>query len=311
MVDDLGPDYRVETLYLARDITATLVSLPAAADVPPLGAMLYLHGFIDYFFHDHVARHFTAQGWSWYALDLRRNGRSLRAGQEPWYVGELTEYYEEIDLAMQHIRDDGHTNIVLMGHSTGGLTASLWAHDRGAARSISALVLNSPWFDAQSSLLMRTVGTWIARAYAKIRPLANFPQAVSGVYPQSLYRGAKGEWAFDPRWKPLTSQDVKFGFLATVRKHHARLHKGIDVGVPVLMVRSDKSLLGLTEWDERARAADIVLNVDQMKQWLPMIGEDVTDVPLHGAIHDVLLSEQSVREQALATIDDWLQRKLD
>ena len=309
LVDDLGPDYTVETLYLARDITATLVSLPANPDVPTRGAMLYLHGFIDYFFHDHVARHFADQGWSWYALDLRRNGRSLRPGQEPWYVGELSEYYEEIDLSMQRIRDDGHTNIVLIGHSTGGLTAAMWAHDRGAARSISALVLNSPWLDLQMPWFMRTIGTWAVRAVAKIRPLANIPQAFVGVYPESLNRTAKGEWEFNTRWKPLTSQAVKYGFLATVRAHHARLHRGIDVGVPVLMLRSDKSLLGLTAWDDGARSADIVLNVDQMEEWLPKIGTDVTDAPLKGAMHDVFLSEQSVREKALTTIDEWLARR--
>ena len=307
MVDDLGPDYGVKTLFLARDITATLVSLPANPDVPARGAMLYVHGFIDYFFHDHVARHFAAQGWSWYALDLRRNGRSLRAGQEPWYVGELTEYYEEIDLAMQQIRDDGHTNIVLMGHSTGGLTVSMWAHDRGAARSISALVLNSPWFDLQESLFMRTVGTWAVRAIAKIRPLANIPQTFVGVYPQSLHRSARGEWMFDPRWKPLTSQSVKYGFLATIRAHQARLHRGIDVGVPVLMLHSDKSLLGLTTWDDGAQSADIILDVEQMKQWLPKIGDNITDAPLPGAVHDVFLSEKSIREKALTTIDEWLE----
>lgn len=308
LVDDLGPDYGVETLFLDRDITATVVSLPANSDVPPRGAMLYIHGFIDYFFHDHVARHFTDQGWAWYALDLRRNGRSLRAGQEPWYTGDITEYFEEIDLSIQRIRDAGHTNVVLIGHSTGGLTASLWAHDRRAAHSISALVLNSPWFDLQESAFMRTVGTWVVRAVARVRPLANIPKAFVGVYPQSLHGSAKGEWRFNPRWKPLTTQSVKFGFLATVRAHHARLHKGVDVGVPVLQLRSDRSLLGLTSWDERALSADIVLNVDQMKQWLPKIGTDVTDAPMQGAMHDVFLSEKSVRERALVIIDDWLDK---
>ncbi len=309
MVDDLGTDYGIETLYLARDITATLVSLPANPTVPARGAMLYVHGFIDYFFHDHVARHFTEQGWSWYALDLRRNGRSLRAGQEPWYTGDLTEYYEEIDLSMQRIRDAGHTNVVMMGHSTGGLTTTMWAHDRRSARSISALVLNSPWFDLQEPWLMRTIGTWAVRAYAKIRPLANIPQKLVGVYPQSVHRSAKGEWNFDPRWKPLTSQAVKYGFLATVRAHHARLHRGIDVGVPVLMLRSDTSLLGLTAWNDGARSADVILDVEQMQQWLPKIGEDVTDAPLAGAMHDVFLSEESVRAKALTTIDEWLRTK--
>ena len=38
-----------------------------------------------------------------------------------------------------------HDEVVLVGHSTGGLTASLWADARPG--QLAALVLNSPWFD--------------------------------------------------------------------------------------------------------------------------------------------------------------------
>lgn len=303
---ETGPDYRVETLDLEGGHIATLVSLPAASNVPPRGAMLYLHGFVDYFFHDHVARYFADHGWAWYALDLRRNGRSLREGDEPWYTGELAEYYEEIDLAIQRIQADGHASIVMMAHSTGGLTASIWAHDRRHNLPISALVLNSPWLDLQKSWIERTVGTWLVRGLGAVRPLMNYPGGFKGVYSRSLHNSAKGEWAFDTTWKPLTDLPVKMGFPATVRRHHARLHKGLDVPVPVLQLRSDKSRVDITQWEPEAHSTDIVLDVEQMKHWLPSIGKDVTDVPLTGAMHDVFLSKQPVRERALETIETWL-----
>lgn len=311
MMDEAGHDYVVEKLQMAGGIVATLVSLPASPAVPPRGAMLYIHGYVDYFFHDHVARHFTEQGWTWYALDLRRNGRSLRPGQEPWFTADLTEYYEEIDASIARIRAEGFTNIVLMGHSTGGLVGSMWAHDRRYARPISALVLNSPWFDLQSHWLDREVMTWVIRIVGRFRPLMNVPGGdLSGIYARSIHRTLDGEWDFYPRWKPLTPQPTKMGFLGSVRSQQSRLHKGIDVGVPVLMLRSGKSLLHLDSWEEGALHADTVLDVQHMKRWLPSIGRDVTDVPLPGALHDVMLSELPVRERAMTEIDDWLRKKL-
>lgn len=310
MQDTLAPEYTQQTLELAGGNIATLVSLPANPDVPARGAMLYVHGFVDYFFQDHVARHFTQQGWSWYALDLRRNGRSLRSGDEPWYTDDLTGYYEEIDHSIQIIREEGHDRIVLMGHSTGGLVSAIWAHDRREKNPIAALILNSPWLDLQEQWIMRTLGTWVIRALGRVFPLMNVPRGLAGIYAQTIHKSAYGEWEFDLRWKPITSQPVKMGFLAAVRREQARLHRGLEVGVPVLMVRSDRSTLGLTEWDENATETDLVLDVLQMKQWLPKISRDVTDVPLSGARHDVMLSAKPVRERAMVEIDSWLEEKL-
>lgn len=304
--DVLGPDYIQQTLDLSGGNVATLVRLPANPDAEPKGAMLYLHGFVDYFFQDHVARHFAEQGWAWYAVDLRRYGRSLRPDDEPWFTTDLTEYYEELDRTVEQIRADGHTRIVLMGHSTGGLISSLWAHDRRDSQPADALVLNSPWLDLQQPWIIRTLGTWIIRGVGAVRPMANVPQRLEGVYAQSIHQSARGEWDFDPAWKPLTAQPVKTGFLAAVRREQARLHKGLFVNVPVLMLHSHKSLLGLTEWDDAAHSADLVLDVEQMKEWLPAIGPDTTAVELSGARHDVMLSIKPVRERALQEVDSWL-----
>ena len=56
-------------------VAATLVRF--AAGRAPSRAVLYLHGYVDYFFQTHMARWFVARGWSFYALDLRKYGRSL------------------------------------------------------------------------------------------------------------------------------------------------------------------------------------------------------------------------------------------
>jgi alpha-beta hydrolase superfamily lysophospholipase len=77
--DVLGEPFTAETIDLEDDsegeVVATLVK--RAAESPTRRAVLYLHGFSDYFFHVHVAELFNELGYDFYALDLRKYGRSL------------------------------------------------------------------------------------------------------------------------------------------------------------------------------------------------------------------------------------------
>src|SRR5690606_16120796 len=51
--------------------------------------VLYVHGWSDYFFQRQLAEFWTSRGASFYALDLRKYGRSLRDGQTPGYIEDL------------------------------------------------------------------------------------------------------------------------------------------------------------------------------------------------------------------------------
>src|SRR5689334_24837308 len=96
-------------------VVATLVRLPVPA--AERGAVLYVHGFIDYFFQRHMAERFAAEGYAFYALDLRKHGRSKLAHQHPCFCKDVAEYFADITAALREI--DGPT--LLAGHSTGGL----------------------------------------------------------------------------------------------------------------------------------------------------------------------------------------------
>ena len=54
--------------------------------------MLYLHGFNDYFFQTHLADAWLEAGFDFYALDLRKYGRSLGEHQTPNYITSLEAY---------------------------------------------------------------------------------------------------------------------------------------------------------------------------------------------------------------------------
>jgi alpha-beta hydrolase superfamily lysophospholipase len=302
--DILGPGYTARTLGLRDGSTATLVH--RAAERNTRGAVLYVHGFVDYFFQTHLAEFFTDRGWDFYALDLRRYGRSIREDDIPWFTADLAEYHEELDMAVGLIRGDGHSRLIAMGHSTGGLIVPMWAYASQGEQVLDGIILNSPWLDLQEPWIVRTAGTWIIRGIGRMRPRAVIPQGLGGVYPQSIHKAAHGEWDFNTDWKPLTPQPVRFGFLAAVRRAHAELHRGLDLRLPILMMHSDKSLLGVTEWSPEVMMADTVLDVAQMDQWAPKLGSNLTTVAIPDGVHDLVLSSPPVRTRVFAEMEAWL-----
>jgi alpha-beta hydrolase superfamily lysophospholipase len=305
-VDVLGEPYHAETIDLPDDdegaVVATLVSRRAATTTNR--AVLHVHGFADYFFQTPAADFWTERGYDFYALDLRKYGRSLRDHQTPNFVTDLTDYYPEIDEAHRRItRRDGHDHVLVSAHSTGGLVTPLWVHDREPA--VAGLVLNSPWLDLQGSLLLRTAGTKAIEQIGARRPYLTIPRDVSGFYARSLHRDHDGEWDFDLAWKPLQSWPVYAGWLRAVRRGHARAHRGLDLPAPVLVLTSGASGHP-KEYDETCASTDIVLDVELIRKWAHRLAGHVTLVRVDGALHDVTMSREPVRKRAFDEIGRWL-----
>ena len=243
VTDVLGEPWLAETIDLGEDHEGPLVATLVSHRSPrPTGrAVLYVHGFADYFFQTEFAQWWLERGYDFYALDLRKYGRSIRPGQTPTYVTDLADYDPELDVAWQRITvRDGHEQVVVAAHSTGGLVTSLWL-DRRRPTALVGLVLNSPWLDLQGSVLLRTVGTAVIKQLGARQPMREIRRDVSGLYGRSLHRDHGGEWEFDLTWKPLESFAVYVGWLRAVRTGHARLQRGLGVPAPVLVLSSDRS----------------------------------------------------------------------
>jgi alpha-beta hydrolase superfamily lysophospholipase len=202
--DLLGDGYEQHTIDLGVDpdgegtVAATLVRHTPPAT--PEAAVLYVHGFSDYFFQKEMAEFFTERGFAFYALDLRKCGRSRREGQTGHYVSDLALYDAELEASLAIIRaETGDQPVLLSAHSTGGLILPLWLDrlnrrpggTRGAG--IVGLVLNSPWFDLQGKPWMRTVGTRVIGAIAKVRPTSMMKLPATDAYGSSLHVSGHGE----------------------------------------------------------------------------------------------------------------------
>lgn len=262
-------------------------------------AVLYVHGWNDYFFQRHLADAMAGLGYDFYALDLRRYGRSLRVGQLAGYIGEVHDYFVELDAAVDILQGEGHDEIVLMGHSTGGLTCALYAHERPG--TFSAVVLNAPWLEAHGNTLLRPA----LSAARSVAPTTAVPVSDSGFYRRAISADEDGEWEFNLNLKGDPAFKVRFGWLAAIAKGQSDVAEGLRIDCPVLVAISQRSLFSRT-WSEEHRLADTVLDVNLIAASATKLGDTVVIVRVPDAMHDLTLSSEAVRAVAFAEFGRFL-----
>ncbi|WP_313771008.1 alpha/beta fold hydrolase [Arthrobacter zhaoxinii] len=113
-----------------------------------------------------------------------------------------------------------------------------------------------------------------------------------------------GEWDVDPQWRPPFSFPVRAGWIKAVLAGHARVARGLDIRVPVLLLASAASTISPT-WNPLMLRTDSVLDVNLMAQRGVLLGPEVTVYRFEGALHDTLLSALPVRARVYAGIRRW------
>jgi alpha-beta hydrolase superfamily lysophospholipase len=301
----LGPDPAGE-----GDIIATLIRRGSAARADH--AVLAIHGFTDYFFHTTVADHFANRGFAFYGMDLQKCGRSRQSGQTPHFITDLARYDTELEHALTIISEEtGSARVLMYGHSTGGLIVALWL-DRLRRRGVTAragvggLVLNSPWLDLPGPAVLRLgMTSALIAGLSRLRTKAVIRGQGNGGYGSSLHRDYYGEFEYNLEWKPLGGFPITLGWLHAMRRGQARLHRGLDVGVPNLILRSDHTVRE-DAGPAALQCGDAVLDVTQIARWAGCIGNRSTIIPVTDAKHDVFLSLPQPRQLAYRHLDHWL-----
>ena len=357
--DVLGADYESRTIPLMDDdagpVVATLVryrghapltptsspSAPALSPAPttsptdahstssettpqpPRFVLLYIHGRNDYFFQRELAEDIAGCGGAFYALDLRRYGRSLRPGQRMGFVSNLSLYDEDISEALDLIREDyPDLPLVLMGHSTGGLLATLWANRHPGA--LDGLILNSAWLEMQTMASMRSAVAPILERIASRNPMWAVPggdgpdhygrslregwNALDASLPDSLAAypddpAVKG-WSYALEWKRPGSYPAYAAWLEAILDGHENVASSVHLDIPVLSMMSTSSYFG-EEFSEAVFSSDVVLDREVILQRSARLGPLVTMASFPGK-HDLLLSDPQVRTEVYDTMNRWI-----
>lgn len=283
-----------------NDVIATLVR----RGKPRSGrAVLYVHGWSDYFFQTHLAGYIESLGYDFYALDLRRYGRSLRQGQLAGFITDLTHYYDELGQSARIISDEGHDSLVVMAHSTGGLVTTLWAHDNPGVAS--ALVLNAPWLDLSQAPMLRGPLSMLMNAVRNVSPTAVLPMVETGFYRRSIHVSTGGAWDYNLNLKGDPAFNVRVGWLGAILEGQARVATGVSVQVPILVALSSHSDFR-RQWSDDFLKADIVLDVEKLAERAVNLGRHVTIARIPDGVHDLALSGEPARENYFETVARWL-----
>lgn len=310
--DILGGNYEQKEILLPDDYSGKVkaVAVRQKSSIASDKAVLYVHGYNDYFFQYELGNNFANNGYNFYAVDLRKYGRSLMVGQTPFEVRDIKEYFEDINAILDIILSEGNKSVVLMGHSTGGLIASYYlAVEDTRKYPITALILNSPFLDMNLDAVTEDFVLPVVSLCGAIFPSVTISQGGGNQYARTLLKKYGGEWDYNTQWKFEWPQSVSFGWLAAITRAQDILHQGADIAVPILLLHSDKSAIEGTATDEEAGNADIVLDVAEISCYGRRIGNDITEYVVKNGMHDLFLSRIPVRYSLYSHVFEWLRER--
>lgn len=308
--DVLGEGYLVKTIEQPDDyegkVVCTIVKKPTLPNVKR--AIVYVHGYNDYFFQSALGDSANVHGYNFYALDLRKYGRSLLPHQDAFFCKKVNEYFADIDSLIATARNEGNEHIVLMAHSTGGLITPNYLKKRKNNAGVDALVLNSPFLDWNMSWMLESVVipcVSFTGIFAKRLKVMGEEKEVRG-YAESLLKDYRGEWEYNTGWKMPKGHPKRAGWIRAINRGHKHARRGKGISCPILVMSSDTTVSEGGPWKEEFRRADVVLDVKEIKKKGKKLGGDVTYKAIQGGKHDLLLSEKDARNKAYKTIFDWL-----
>lgn len=310
LADTLGTDFQKKYFDQGTDysgaVRSTLIRYIPSDTCHK--AVIYIHGFNDYFFQKEMAEEFGKHGYAFYAIDLRKYGRSLTNQQKRCQTRNLKEYFPDIDSAFCTVLQGvpKRDSVILIGHSTGGLLASYYLAQNPKA-PVSALLLNSPFLDWNLGKLECFLP--IVSTAGAVIPDKMIYSGNTRTYGESLSKDFHGEWTFDTLWKSISPTKVELSWIRAIDKAQRWLRKHpYSIHCPILLMYSSESC-NLKTWNESAQRADAVLDVADIKKYGLKLGHRLTAAKVSGGMHDLILSSPDVRYPLYDYIFRWLRRE--
>ncbi|MDE6084689.1 MAG: alpha/beta hydrolase [Muribaculaceae bacterium] len=277
-------------------------------DIKSKKGFLYIHGYNDYFFQKEMGERFVDSGFHFYAVDLRRYGRSKEPWQYPFNIRNQKEYFNDIDSALSQMRRDGITDITLGGHSTGGLTVILFGIDRGARCPVNRIVTNSPFLEWNFNAFMRGVAFPTIGSLGKILPNVKVGEEKCDGYGYSLLKQYYGEWEYNTDWKMIYSPPKTFSWMHAIESAQTEVMKHKEnMVVPLLVMHSSRKITGCNYTPE-FQTGDCVLDPAMIQRRGSQIGRHTEVCTIDSGLHDLILSNKTARDAAYDSIFSFIRR---
>ena len=310
--DYLGNGFEFATINQPDDYEGKVVAtvIRKQCSMPSNKAVLYVHGFNDYFFQSEMAQKFNEKGFHFYAVDLRKYGRSTLPHHKSNNMRSLTEYFADLDEALDIIRQEGNEQVLLSGHSTGGLLVTLYASERVGNEKFDTIFCNSPFYDMNMPGYQKRLLVPLVALFGKYFPDVLLPGKISEWYGHSLHGEKKGEWDYNLVWKPHLVPALNAGWISAIHQGHTKIKKGIILTRPILVMHSHQSIYS-NDWNTSFFEGDAILNVKDIKGGAErIVAPKRTIIAIEGGMHDLILSPLQVRERVYLDLFEWLKQTI-
>lgn len=305
--DILGKDFEYRIINLKNDYEGPCIStlVRSKNNNSNKAAVLYIHGYNDYFFQKNLAKKITQAGYNFYAIDLRKYGRSHLENQKWFNFRDISEYYEELDSAINIISREGHKEIIINAHSTGGLISANYLNNRKEDNRIIGLLLNSPFFDFNTNWFTKNIilkivnfmgNSWADKVFLN--------GGEDNIYGRALYKS----YSFDTTFKKLKSYPKNYGWIKGISSGMINLKKS-NIKVPIIVFSSDKSSKEDIN-NPLLYYSDVVLNVKDIKKVGKKLGSNVKLETIKNGIHDLSLSNKEPQDIYLDKLIFWIKNIL-
>lgn len=256
--------------------------------------IIFIHGFNDYHYNDELTDCMIDNDLNVMRITLRNYGLN-KTTQPKFYFTNLEEYFFEIDSTFEllsnikSIHDMNH-KIILCGHSTGGLTSIIYANSGKYKSSISKLLLNSPFMDYYFGsnlksdfieLAMESIVSLYGYFYKNTRIVKE-----DNSYPTWTDKYVSNGFEIDP--KQIINVGGKWtGQIYSTHYYQKMIQNGlIKIDKPIMVLFSDKT------------SNDGILDVKEIRKYTEKLNNNVKEIQLVGATHNVYSSEKNVRTMA-------------
>lgn len=250
--------------------------------------IVWIPGRNDYFFHYHITNNLS--NYDIYAVMFRNNHN--KRNDVFHHIDEITEYFLEIDILYDFYNLNDYDEVILYGHSTGGLICILY-ENFNCKNKVSRMILNSPflkftrhWYE---DIFLNYFG-WYFFNYA---PNINIS---FDVFKPNYYTLKMGEdYYIDSKYKTLKNAPVISSWLINIMKHQNKIvNNRIKIGVPTLIFFCDRNSNFLSDY------GDSILDMNENIKMIPYLFNNKNLLDLHiikDSIHDIFCSKGEINDK--------------
>ena len=307
--DFLGSNFKAFTLNAAEQQLCTLVNYQTSPQTQSdKTAILYVHGYTDYFFQTEQAVFFEQLGFNFYAVDLHGYGRSIRPFQADHNKNHFSDYFYDLDACLKTMSNQGVQNCIILGHSTGGLIVSRYLSSHYQATNLGVeiigLILNSPFLSLPMPLREEKWRLPLYKIISKTFSRVTFASKKNTLYAQSIHSSLNGEWAYRLDWKPSQGSPLSFQWLKEIMQEQEVCLQS-RCNIPTLLCRSSHSTYQQQNLTDILQG-DAVLDVENMEAKAKHIYTHLDIAIIDNGFHDLLLSPLATRLAYLNKVQHWL-----